>query len=128
MNIEALAIFIESLKLFLVVRQRHSEGYRAMYDICGTLSDGKVLNCPFSSSSVKVGTASSALFSSPLLFDPPMCPIRHSNIVIFFNYFFNAYSLMNCHHQRFKVCAPQLQEMYVVQRNSLRLYGHKSSR
>lgn len=84
MNIEALAIFIESLKLFLVVRQRHSEGYRAMYDICGTLSDGKVLSSPFSSSSVKVGTASSALFSSPLLFDPPMCLIRYSDIVIFF--------------------------------------------
>nr|GMD45223.1 Hedgehog receptor, putative isoform 2 [Ipomoea batatas] len=26
--------------------ERHSEGYCAMYDICGHRSDGKVLNCP----------------------------------------------------------------------------------
>ncbi|KAK6939221.1 Niemann-Pick C1, N-terminal [Dillenia turbinata] len=27
--------------------ERHSEGYCAIYDICGQRSDGKVLNCPF---------------------------------------------------------------------------------
>lgn len=35
-------------------RQRHSEGYCAMYDICGNRSDGKVLNCPYGSPAVKV--------------------------------------------------------------------------
>jgi len=37
-----------------VVRERHSEEYCAMYDICGERSDGKVLNCPYGSPSVKV--------------------------------------------------------------------------
>ena len=35
-------------------RERHSEEYCAMYDICGARSDGKVLNCPYGSPSVKV--------------------------------------------------------------------------
>ncbi|VFQ72905.1 unnamed protein product [Cuscuta campestris] len=34
-------------------RQRHSEGYCAMYDICGKRTDGKMLNCPFGSPSVR---------------------------------------------------------------------------
>ncbi|OMO54600.1 hypothetical protein COLO4_36400 [Corchorus olitorius] len=38
----------------LPLRERHSEGYCAMYDICGTRSDGKVLNCPVGSPAVKV--------------------------------------------------------------------------
>ncbi|CAJ1973140.1 unnamed protein product [Sphenostylis stenocarpa] len=33
--------------------EKHSEGYCAMYDICGTLSDGKVVNCPYGSPAVK---------------------------------------------------------------------------
>ncbi|CAL1355342.1 unnamed protein product [Linum trigynum] len=32
---------------------RHSEEYCAMYDICGAREDGKVLNCPYGSPSVK---------------------------------------------------------------------------
>ncbi|KAG5033741.1 hypothetical protein JHK87_008651 [Glycine soja] len=35
--------------------ERHSEDYCAMYDICGTRSDGKVVNCPYGSPAVKVG-------------------------------------------------------------------------
>lgn len=38
----------------LVVRERHSEEYCAMYNICGERSDGKALNCPYGSPSVKV--------------------------------------------------------------------------
>ncbi|XP_022859077.1 uncharacterized protein LOC111379872 [Olea europaea var. sylvestris] len=53
--------------------QRHSEGYRAMYDICGTLSDGKVLNCPFSSSSVKPDELSSSKIQS-------LCPTITGNV------------------------------------------------
>ncbi|XP_011041222.1 PREDICTED: Niemann-Pick C1 protein-like [Populus euphratica] len=34
-------------------RERHSEEYCAMYDICGAREDGKVLNCPYGSPSVK---------------------------------------------------------------------------
>ncbi|KAF9686608.1 hypothetical protein SADUNF_Sadunf02G0006900 [Salix dunnii] len=34
-------------------RERHSEEYCAMYDICGAREDGKVVNCPFGSPSVK---------------------------------------------------------------------------
>ncbi|CAN0927419.1 NPC intracellular cholesterol transporter 1 [Linum grandiflorum] len=33
--------------------ERHSEEYCAMYDICGSREDGKVLNCPYGSPSVK---------------------------------------------------------------------------
>ncbi|KHN46869.1 Niemann-Pick C1 protein, partial [Glycine soja] len=33
---------------------KHSEEYCAMYDICGQSSDGKALNCPYGSPSVKV--------------------------------------------------------------------------
>ncbi|KAJ6336666.1 hypothetical protein OIU76_006527 [Salix suchowensis] len=33
--------------------ERHSEDYCAMYDICGAREDGKVVNCPFGSPSVK---------------------------------------------------------------------------
>ncbi|KAG5030500.1 hypothetical protein JHK85_014482 [Glycine max] len=34
--------------------ERHSEDYCAMYDICGTRSDGKVVNCPHGSPAVKI--------------------------------------------------------------------------
>lgn len=36
------------------LRAKHSEEYCAMYDICGQRSDGKALNCPYGSPSVKV--------------------------------------------------------------------------
>ncbi|KAJ4827497.1 hypothetical protein Tsubulata_027977, partial [Turnera subulata] len=36
-----------------VTRERHSDGYCAMYDICGARPDGKVLNCPYGTPSVK---------------------------------------------------------------------------
>lgn len=35
-------------------REKHSEAFCAMYEICGKRSDGKVLNCPNSVPSVKV--------------------------------------------------------------------------
>lgn len=41
-------------KYDIMIRERHSEDYCAMYDICGERSDGKVLNCPYGSPSVKV--------------------------------------------------------------------------
>lgn len=44
-------IVVNHMHLF---RERHSEEYCAMYDICGARSDGKVLNCPYGSPSVKV--------------------------------------------------------------------------
>ncbi|KAG9443097.1 hypothetical protein H6P81_018951 [Aristolochia fimbriata] len=34
-------------------KERHAEEYCAMYDICGNREDGKVLNCPYGSPSVK---------------------------------------------------------------------------
>ncbi|KAL3626716.1 hypothetical protein CASFOL_029459 [Castilleja foliolosa] len=44
--------------------RRHSEEYCAMYDICGKRSDGKVLNCPVGSPSVKPLFYSLKLFES----------------------------------------------------------------
>lgn len=38
----------------MLIRERHSKDYCAMYDICGERSDGKVLNCPYGSPAVKV--------------------------------------------------------------------------
>ncbi|KAL5713817.1 NPC intracellular cholesterol transporter 1 [Ranunculus cassubicifolius] len=57
LNVHLIVIFI--LQVFLtsnfglVLGVRHSEEYCAMYDICGKRSDGKILNCPFGSPSVK---------------------------------------------------------------------------
>nr|GLL32369.1 Niemann-Pick C1 protein [Ipomoea trifida] len=53
--------------------QRHSEGYCAMYDICGKRSDGKVLNCPFGSPSVKPDELLSSKIQS-------LCPTITGNI------------------------------------------------
>ncbi|XP_075511720.1 uncharacterized protein LOC142547346 [Primulina tabacum] len=53
--------------------QRHSEEYCAMYDICGTRSDGKVLNCPFGSPPVKPGDLLSAKIQS-------LCPRITGNV------------------------------------------------
>ncbi|KMS99730.1 hypothetical protein BVRB_1g020980 [Beta vulgaris subsp. vulgaris] len=46
---------------------RHAPGFCAMYDICGTRSDGKILNCPLSAPAVKPD----ALFSSKI---QSLCP------------------------------------------------------
>ncbi|KAL2538045.1 Patched family protein [Forsythia ovata] len=53
--------------------QRHSEEYCTMFDICGTRSDGKVLNCPFGSSSV----APDELLSSKI---QSLCPTITGNV------------------------------------------------
>ncbi|VVB09583.1 unnamed protein product [Arabis nemorensis] len=43
---------------------RHSKEYCAMYDICGERSDGKVLNCPYGSPSIKPDELFSAKIQS----------------------------------------------------------------
>ncbi|KAH0684970.1 hypothetical protein KY285_022517 [Solanum tuberosum] len=53
--------------------ERHAEGYCAMYDICGARSDGKVLNCPFGSPSVKAGELLSSKIQS-------LCPTITGNV------------------------------------------------
>ncbi|CAH1435314.1 unnamed protein product [Lactuca virosa] len=53
--------------------EKHGEEYCAMYDICGARSDGKVLNCPFGSPSVKPDDLLSAKIQS-------LCPTISGNI------------------------------------------------
>ncbi|XP_048128326.1 NPC intracellular cholesterol transporter 1 isoform X2 [Rhodamnia argentea] len=53
--------------------ERHSEDYCAMYDICGERSDGKVLNCPYGSPSVKPDELLSAKIQS-------LCPTINGNV------------------------------------------------
>ncbi|GLT94522.1 hypothetical protein SLE2022_122590 [Rubroshorea leprosula] len=53
--------------------QRHSEGYCAMYDICGHRSDGKVLNCPYGSPAVKPDELLSSKIQS-------LCPTITGNV------------------------------------------------
>ncbi|XP_022947380.1 Niemann-Pick C1 protein-like [Cucurbita moschata] len=53
--------------------ERHSEEYCAMYDICGARSDGKVLNCPYGSPSVKPDE----LFSEKI---QSLCPTISGNV------------------------------------------------
>ncbi|CAA3010182.1 Niemann-Pick C1 -like [Olea europaea subsp. europaea] len=53
--------------------KRHSEEFCAMYDICGARSDGKVLNCPFGSPSVKPDELLSAKIQS-------LCPTITGNV------------------------------------------------
>ncbi|XP_022747647.1 Niemann-Pick C1 protein-like isoform X2 [Durio zibethinus] len=55
------------------LRQRHSEGYCAMYDICGNRSDGKVLNCPYGSQAVKPDELLSSKIQS-------LCPTITGNV------------------------------------------------
>ncbi|XP_056177183.1 uncharacterized protein LOC115669675 isoform X1 [Syzygium oleosum] len=52
---------------------RHSEEYCAMYDICGARSDGKVLNCPYGSPSVKPDDLLSSKIQS-------LCPTITGNV------------------------------------------------
>ncbi|KAM7513994.1 hypothetical protein LguiA_003577 [Lonicera macranthoides] len=53
--------------------QSHTEEYCAMYDICGARSDGKVLNCPFGSPSVKPDDLLSSKIQS-------LCPTITGNV------------------------------------------------
>ncbi|XP_039006972.1 NPC intracellular cholesterol transporter 1-like isoform X1 [Hibiscus syriacus] len=53
--------------------ERHSKEYCAMYDICGQRSDGKVLNCPYGSPSVKPDDLFSAKIQS-------LCPSISGNV------------------------------------------------
>ncbi|KAF3434864.1 hypothetical protein FNV43_RR21951 [Rhamnella rubrinervis] len=53
--------------------ERHSEEYCAMYNICGERSDGKALNCPYGSPSVKPGELLSAKIQS-------LCPTLSGNV------------------------------------------------
>ncbi|KAI4389641.1 hypothetical protein MLD38_001846 [Melastoma candidum] len=53
--------------------ETHSEEYCAMYDICGERPDGKVLNCPYGSPSVKPD----ALLSSKI---QSLCPTITGNV------------------------------------------------
>ncbi|CAO2815751.1 unnamed protein product [Amaranthus hypochondriacus] len=53
--------------------RRHSAKYCAMYDICGERSDGKVLNCPYGSPSIKPDDLLSAKIQS-------LCPTISGNI------------------------------------------------
>lgn len=55
------------------LREKHGEDYCAMYDICGARSDGKVVNCPFGSPSVKPDDLLSAKIQS-------LCPTISGNI------------------------------------------------
>ncbi|KAJ7967073.1 Niemann-Pick C1 protein-like [Quillaja saponaria] len=54
-------------------RGKHAEEYCAMYDICGERSDGKVLNCPYGSPSVKPDELLSAKIQS-------LCPTINGNV------------------------------------------------
>ncbi|XP_057966308.1 uncharacterized protein LOC131156550 [Malania oleifera] len=62
-----------ALGLNAVSGERHSEEYCAMYDICGERSDGKVLNCPYGSPSVKPDDLFSAKIQS-------LCPTISGNV------------------------------------------------
>ncbi|XVF74110.1 hypothetical protein PTKIN_Ptkin13bG0033900 [Pterospermum kingtungense] len=55
------------------LRQRHAEGYCAMYEICGNRSDGKVLNCPYGSPAVKPDELLSSKIQS-------LCPTITGNV------------------------------------------------
>ncbi|KAJ4829723.1 hypothetical protein Tsubulata_020732 [Turnera subulata] len=58
---------------FTDTRTTHAKDYCAMYDICGARSDGKVLNCPYNTPSVKPDE----LFSSKI---QSLCPTITGNV------------------------------------------------
>nr|KYP62195.1 hypothetical protein KK1_016720 [Cajanus cajan] len=60
---------------FVLCRKRHSEDYCSMSGICGTRSDGKVVNCPYGSPAVKVFI--NALLSSKI---QSLCPTITGNV------------------------------------------------
>uniref|UniRef100_A0A1D1YJ54 Niemann-Pick C1 protein n=1 Tax=Anthurium amnicola TaxID=1678845 RepID=A0A1D1YJ54_9ARAE len=55
------------------LQKRYEEGYCSMYDICGKRSDGKVLNCPNSTPSVKPDELLSSKIQS-------LCPTITGNV------------------------------------------------
>lgn len=67
----------------------HSEEYCAMYDICGQRTDGKVLNCPYPSPSVKPDDLLSAKIQS-------LCPSLNGNVC--------------CTEQQFQTLRAQVQQ------------------
>ncbi|XP_019435795.1 PREDICTED: Niemann-Pick C1 protein-like [Lupinus angustifolius] len=67
------AFLFQVLSSPLTATEKHSNEYCAMYDICGQRSDGKVLNCPYPSHSVKP----SELFSSKI---QSLCPEITGNV------------------------------------------------
>ncbi|XP_057440804.1 uncharacterized protein LOC130732832 [Lotus japonicus] len=68
-----LSWFSPSLTAAQISRSIHSNEYCAMYDICGQRSDGKVLNCPYPSPSVKPHDLLSAKIQS-------LCPTITGNV------------------------------------------------
>ncbi|KAK8512630.1 hypothetical protein V6N13_082835 [Hibiscus sabdariffa] len=77
--------FLSLFQIFLIIqvvvaqtsnnelRQRHAEGYCAMYDICGARSDGKVVNCASGSPAVKPDELLSSKIQS-------LCPTITGNV------------------------------------------------
>ncbi|KAJ6759974.1 PATCHED FAMILY PROTEIN [Salix purpurea] len=68
-----LLLFSCSLTSGIGYGAKHEKEYCAMYDICGSRSDGKVLNCPFPTSSVKPDDYFSAKIQS-------LCPAISGNV------------------------------------------------
>lgn len=68
-----LLLFSSSLISGFTYGAKHEKEYCAMYDICGARSDGKVLNCPFPTSSVKPDDYFSAKIQS-------LCPAISGNV------------------------------------------------
>ncbi|XP_011000885.1 PREDICTED: Niemann-Pick C1 protein [Populus euphratica] len=68
-----LLLFSSSLISGFTHGAKHEKEYCAMYDICGARSDGKVLNCPFPTSSVKPDDYFSAKIQS-------LCPAISGNV------------------------------------------------
>ncbi|KAJ6410205.1 hypothetical protein OIU84_009658 [Salix udensis] len=68
-----LLLFSCSLTSGIGYGAKHEKEYCAMYDICGARSDGKVLNCPFPTSSVKPDDYFSAKIQS-------LCPAISGNV------------------------------------------------
>lgn len=66
-------LFSSSLISGFTYGAKHEKEYCAMYDICGARSDGKVLNCPFPTSSVKPDDYFSAKIQS-------LCPAISGNV------------------------------------------------
>ncbi|XP_058098545.1 uncharacterized protein LOC131243314 isoform X2 [Magnolia sinica] len=65
--------FANSIAKEGVDREKHAEEYCSMYDICGQRRDGKVLNCPYGSPSVKPNELLSSKIQS-------LCPTITGNV------------------------------------------------
>ena len=134
-------LFIVFSIFSLSFRVRHSEEYCSMYDICGKRTDGKVLNCPRGTPSVKVYLFFQFLIRWSKMYDflaKKKKKIRCTIFKIFLRVFLiliarhKSYTLsssqMICFRPRSKVCVQQLLEMFVVQKLSLIRYGLKSNK